>query len=137
RLLPRLRDEARRGPRTERANMKNWNQREQAELERARRFGRPLSVALADVDLLRDINNRHGHLVGDQMIRRVADAIRAALREYDVPARFGGDEFAILMPETTLAEAMAVAERICGGVEWMVIKSSDGSRRAASVCVRV
>ncbi len=136
-LVPSLKEEARTDPKTELANMKHWNQLAQAEVERARRFKRPLSVALADFDLLRDINNRHGHLMGDQMIRRVADAIRAALREYDVPARFGGDEFAILMPETTLAEAMAVAERIRRGVESIALKSGDGSAPAASVSIGV
>jgi diguanylate cyclase (GGDEF)-like protein len=107
--------------------MKHWNQLAQAEVERARRFDRPLSVLLADFDLLREINNRHGHLMGDQMIRRVADAIRTSLREYDVPARFGGDEFAVLMPETTLPEAMAVAERIRREVESIVLKNGDSS----------
>ena len=71
------------------------------------------------------------------MIRRVADAIRAELREYDLPARFGGDEFAILMPETTVSEAMAVAERIRRGVESIVLKGADGSGPAASVSVGV
>jgi diguanylate cyclase (GGDEF)-like protein len=136
-LVPSLKEEARTDPKTELANMKHWNQLAQAEVERARRFKRPLSVVLADFDLLREINNRHGHLMGDQMIRRVADAIRAALREYDVPARFGGDEFAILMPETTLPEAMAVAERIRRGVESIVLKSGDGSTPAASVSIGV
>ena len=126
-LVPSLKEEARTDPKTELANMKHWNQLAQAEVERARRFGRPLSVVLADFDLLRDVNNRYGHLMGDQMIRRVADAIRASLREYDVPARFGGDEFAVLMPETTLPEAMAVAERIRRGVEAIVLKSGDGT----------
>src|SRR5207244_5127795 len=102
-----------------------------------RRFGRPLSVVLADFDLLRDVNNRYGHLMGDQMIRRVADAIRASLREYDVPARFGGDEFVVLMPETTLPEAMAVAERIRREVESIVLKGADGSSPAASVSIGV
>jgi diguanylate cyclase (GGDEF)-like protein len=136
-LVPSLREEARTDPKTELANMKHWNQLAQAEIERARRFGRPLSVVLADFDLLREINNRHGHLMGDQMIRRVADAIRAAVREYDVPARFGGDEFAILMPETTLAEAMTVAERIRREVESIVLKSPEGSIPAASVSIGV
>jgi len=136
-LVPSLKEEARTDPKTELANMKHWNQLAQAEVERARRFGRPLSVILADFDLLRDVNNRHGHLVGDQMIWRVADAIRAALRDYDVPARFGGDEFAVLMPETTLAEAMTVAERIRRGVESIVLKSGDGASPAASVSLGV
>lgn len=126
-LVPSLKEEARTDPKTELANMKHWNQLAQAEVERARRFGRPLSVVVADFDLLRDVNNRYGHLIGDQMIRRVADAIRASLREYDVPARFGGDEFVVLMPETTLPEAMAVAERIRRGVESIVLKSGDAS----------
>ena len=71
------------------------------------------------------------------MIRRVADAIRAALREYDVPARFGGDEFAILMPETTLGEALTVAERIRREVESIVLKGADGASPAASVSIGV
>lgn len=136
-LVPSLREEARTDPKTELANMKHWSLLAEAEVERARRFGRPLSVVLADFDLLRDVNNKHGHLVGDQMIRRVADAIRAALRDYDVPARFGGDEFAILMPETTLGEAMKVAERIRRGVESIVLRIPDGSSLAASVSVGV
>lgn len=136
-LVPSLKEEARTDPKTELANMKHWNQLAGIEVERARRFGRPLSVALADLDLLRDINNSHGHLLGDQMIRRVADAIRAALREYDVPARFGGDEFAILMPETTLPEALVVGERIRRGVEAIELKSPDGSRVVVSVSIGV
>src|SRR2546428_9301554 len=110
-LVPTLKEEARTDPKTELANMKHWNEVAHAEVERARRFGRPLTVVLADLDLLRDINNRHGHLTGDQMIRRLADAIRGVRREYDVSARFGGDEIAILIPETILAEAMTVAGR--------------------------
>jgi len=125
-LVPSLKEEARTDPKTELANMKHWNQLAQAEVERARRFRRPLSVVLADFDLLRDVNNRYGHLMGDQMIRRVADAIRASLREYDVPARFGGDEFVVLMPETTLPEAMSVAERIRREVESIVLKTGEG-----------
>jgi diguanylate cyclase (GGDEF)-like protein len=136
-LVPSLREEARTDPKTELANMKHWNQVAQAEVERARRFQRPLSVVLADLDLLRDVNNRHGHLMGDQMIRRVADVIRSALREYDVPARFGGDEFAILMPETTLPEAMSVTERIRRGVEAIELKVADGASARASVSIGV
>ena len=134
-LVPTLKEEARTDPKTELPNMKHWNELAAVEVERARRFRRPLSVLLADLDLLRDINNRHGHLVGDQMIRRVADAIRGALRDYDVPARFGGDEFAVLMPETTLSEAMIVAERIRRGVEAIELKASDGATVAVSLSI--
>ena len=133
-LIPTLKEEARTEPKTGLANMKHWNEVAQVEIDRARRFGRPLSVVLADLDLLREINNRHGHLVGDQIIRRVAQEIRAVLRDYDLPARFGGDEFAVLMPETTLAEAMRVAERIRQGVEAIAV---DGTSAPVSLSVGV
>jgi diguanylate cyclase (GGDEF)-like protein len=136
-LVPTLQEEARTDPKTELANMKRWNQVATLEMERARRFQRPLSVILADLDLLREVNNRHGHMVGDQMIRRVADAIRAAVREYDLAARFGGDEFAILMPEATLLDATAVAELIRGAVESIDLKMPDGSSVGATVSIGV
>ncbi|TMF52937.1 MAG: diguanylate cyclase, partial [Chloroflexi bacterium] len=101
-LVPFLQEEARTDPKTELFNMKHWNQVAEMEIDRARRFNRPLSVLLGDLDLLREANNRYGHLMGDQLIRRVAETIRGALREYDVPARFGGDEFAVQMPEANL-----------------------------------
>jgi diguanylate cyclase (GGDEF)-like protein len=82
------------------------------ELTRAARFQRPLSLILADLDLLRNINNTYGHLAGDAVLSGVADVFRAELRDVDVPARFGGEEFAILLPETSIEEALLVAERI-------------------------
>jgi diguanylate cyclase (GGDEF)-like protein len=134
-MVPTLRQEARTDTKTALANMKHWNEVASLEIERARRFGRPLSVVLADLDLLREVNNRHGHLAGDQMIRRVADAIREAVREYDLPARFGGDEFAILMPEATLEDATAVAERVRRAVAAIELKIGDSSPVAATVSV--
>jgi diguanylate cyclase (GGDEF)-like protein len=124
-LVPTLLEEARTDPKTELANMKHWNQVAALEIDRAVRFRRPLTVMLADLDLLRDVNNKHGHLAGDQLIRKVADAIRGALREYDLAARFGGDEFAVLMPETNLTEAVAVAERIRRAVEDLNFRGTD------------
>src|SRR5438270_5958474 len=136
-LVPTLKEEARTDPKTDLANMKHWSAVSGDEIDRARRFGRPLSVALADLDLLRDINNRYGHLVGDQMIGRAAQAIRTAVRDYDLPARFGGDEFAILLPETTLPEAIIVAERIRQGVEAIELSVSDGTRVMVSASIGV
>ena len=74
---------------------------------------RPAAIA-ADgrLDLLRDINNEHGHLAGDMVLSGVADVFREELRDYDVPARFGGEEFSILLPETSSAQALAIADRI-------------------------
>jgi diguanylate cyclase (GGDEF)-like protein len=86
------------------------------ELARAQRFGRPLSVVLADVDNLRAINNAYGHLAGDAALRAVADVLRAEIREFDISARFGGDEFVIVAPETDPAAAEALKARIAARV---------------------
>jgi len=115
--IPGLQEEARTDPKTGLANMKHFNEACAMEIDRASRFRRPLSVLMADLDHLREINNGRGHLAGDQVIRRVAEAIRRAVREYDLAARFGGDEFAVLMPESTLPDAVVVAERIRREVE--------------------
>jgi len=61
---------------------------------------------MADLDLLRNINNSYGHLAGDVVLAGVAQILSRAVREYDIVARFGGEEFAILMPETTPAQAV-------------------------------
>jgi diguanylate cyclase (GGDEF)-like protein len=67
---------------------------------------------MADLDLLRDINNTYGHLAGDAVLHGIAEVFREQLRQYDVPARFGGEEFSILLPETSAEEALEIAERI-------------------------
>jgi diguanylate cyclase (GGDEF)-like protein/putative nucleotidyltransferase with HDIG domain len=82
------------------------------ELPRAKRFDRPLCIVLADLDLLRNINNTYGHLAGDEVLMGVAKVLKASVRDYDVVCRFGGEEFAILLPETTLAQAYERAELI-------------------------
>jgi diguanylate cyclase (GGDEF)-like protein len=81
-----------------------------AELSRSRRFDRPVSVIIADLDLLRNINNTYGHLAGDAVLIGIAQAMKHSVREYDVVSRFGGEEFAILLPETTLVQAYEKAE---------------------------
>jgi diguanylate cyclase (GGDEF)-like protein len=67
-------------------------------------------VIIADLDLLRNINNTYGHLAGDEVLIGVARAMKQCVREYDVVSRFGGEEFAILLPETTLIQAYEKAE---------------------------
>ncbi len=87
------------------------------ELRRASRFDRPLTIIMADLDLLRNINNTYGHLAGDEVLVKIASVFKESVREYDVIARFGGEEFAILMPETTVEHAFERAEKLRQAVE--------------------
>jgi diguanylate cyclase (GGDEF)-like protein len=82
------------------------------EFERAKRAGNQLAVVMADVDDFKKINDTHGHQIGDAVLQVVGAIIRSAVRVFDVCARYGGDEFAILMPSTDHASAAACAERI-------------------------
>ncbi len=82
------------------------------ELNRVARYGTPLSLLLIDLDNLKLINDRYGHRGGEQSLRHVADAIRSELRVLDVGARWGGDEFAVVAPNTPAAAGQAMAERI-------------------------
>lgn len=115
--IPTLREEAQVDAKTGLYNIKYFNTALNDELRRAHRFGRPLAVIMADLDGLRHINNTHGHLAGDAVLTAIGKIIRDQVREYDVAARFGGEEFALLMPETTTHEGYVVAERIRKAVE--------------------
>ena len=110
--VPQLQAEARVDPKTGLYNARYFATTLAAEIARAARFERPMSLIMADLDLLRDINNSYGHLAGDAVLKGIAEIFRAELRHYDVPARFGGEEFSILLPETPPEQAMEIAERI-------------------------
>src|SRR5215216_2157323 len=110
--VPKLEAEARVDPKTGLFNARHFGQALNEELTRAARFDRPLSLIMADLDLLREINNTYGHLAGDAVLKGIAEVFRKQLRHYDVPARFGGEEFAILLPETPPEQALEIAERI-------------------------
>ena len=83
-----------------------------AEVKRTGRTGRPFAVLLLDLDHLKKINDRYGHLIGSQALCRLADVLRVYCRSIDTAARYGGDEFAVILPETTAAGARLVASRI-------------------------
>ena len=82
------------------------------ELARTERFGGTLSVLMLDVDHFKKVNDTYGHKVGDLLLQKLAETCRATLREIDVTARLGGEEFAVLLPNTDHTAAMDVAERL-------------------------
>jgi diguanylate cyclase (GGDEF)-like protein len=113
-----------------------------SELQRAKRYKRPLSLLIMDMDDFKRFNDRYGHLVGDKLLRALSDTIRAGVRyssgmpsyELDIPCRYGGDEFAIIAPETNSAQAAIMAERLrgeinvkCGHEMMAQIHASTGS----------
>jgi diguanylate cyclase (GGDEF)-like protein len=105
------------------------------EVERALRYGRPLAVAMADLDHFKGINDRHGHLAGDALLRRTAQVIAGELRGTDCVGRYGGEEFLLVLPETDLQGATAVAEKVRRRVQETQVPLEDGRPIRATVSI--
>ncbi|MDZ4074822.1 MAG: sensor domain-containing diguanylate cyclase [Hylemonella sp.] len=103
---------ARHDPLTGTANRRYFFERAEQEFMRSRRYQTPLSITLIDVDHFKHINDQYGHATGDEVLKLLSQKIGALLRENDLLARIGGEEFAILMPSTGLAGAALMAERL-------------------------
>ncbi len=93
-------------------NHRTFYEKLEAELRRSQRYGGQISVIMADIDNLKPINDSLGHRAGDMVIKQVSRRIGACIRQIDTAARYGGDEFAIILPNTSLADAVVVAERM-------------------------
>lgn len=93
-------------------NRRHFDRRLEAEADRAKRSERLLALLMVDIDGFKRINDTYGHRVGDQVLRAVGTAIREAVRVYDVPTRYGGDEFGIILPDTDSESAARVARRL-------------------------
>jgi len=115
--IPQLKHEAHVDGKTGVNNARRFQALYEAECERARRFNRPLAVIMADLDHFKRVNDTHGHLAGDAVLAAAARIIRDTVRELDVVGRFGGEEFAVVLPEAGLLEAQMLAERIRQAVE--------------------
>jgi diguanylate cyclase (GGDEF)-like protein/PAS domain S-box-containing protein len=102
-----------------------------SEIKRSRRTGREFALLFIDVDGLKLINDRHGHLIGSQALCRLADVLSSCCRDIDTSARFGGDEFALVLPETNAKAANQVAQRICESL------ANDGKGPKLSVSVGI
>ena len=97
------------------------------EMKLASRSGRPLSLALVDVDRFKSVNDRFGHNAGDQVLKAIADELRRVTRGGDLLGRFGGEEFAILMPDTNIKEAEFACERLRASIAGREIGLDDGT----------
>jgi diguanylate cyclase (GGDEF)-like protein len=111
-LLPHFEQAARTDCKTGLLTAGFWREEADRELQRARRLAEPLGVLMLDLDHFKSFNDRMGHLVGDQLLRAVADELRSETRPYDLVGRFGGEEFVILLPGVGSAQVEHIADRI-------------------------
>jgi diguanylate cyclase (GGDEF)-like protein len=112
RRVDRLWDASRRDPVTKVGNRRHWEECLEHEVMAAARARMPLSLLIVDVDNLKKLNDQGGHAAGDLALGIVGDVLNDTCRSRDIPARFGGDEFAVLLPRTHASEARILAERI-------------------------
>ena len=96
------------------------------ELARASRYAHPLSVILLDLDHFKRLNDSHGHAAGDRVLRHVGTLLAASVREVDIPGRYGGEEFLVVLPETDPDAAASVAEKIRRTISGMPVRLADG-----------
>jgi diguanylate cyclase (GGDEF)-like protein len=118
-------------------NASTWEREATAEIARAVRTGIPLALALVDIDHFKSVNDTHGHLVGDKALRAVTDALRSQLRGYDLAGRFGGEEFAILLPHARETDALNVAERLRVHIASLSIPIRDNDESGPYVKVTI
>ncbi len=107
-------------------------------VQRAGRDRRPVSVLMLDLDAFKQVNDVHGHSIGDDLLRAFVDATRVLLRPRDLLARYGGEEFCVLLPDTDRRGALAVAERVRAAVEAMRVETcTDGIHASCTVSIGV
>jgi diguanylate cyclase (GGDEF)-like protein len=107
------------------------------EIERARMFGVPLALLLFDIDEFKQINDSFGHVIGDVVLSELCGVVRETLRPTDILTRFGGDEFAIILPHTDSAGAVAVAERVLKRVHALTIPTDEEGAVQCSLSIGI
>lgn len=107
-------------------NRRHFLSQAENELARTLRYGRELSIMMLDVDHFKQVNDTYGHKVGDLVLKRLAELCRATLRDVDIVGRIGGEEFAVLLPETSSEHAKEAAERLCAEIASAQVKLDSG-----------
>jgi len=106
-------------------NFRYFSQALSLEMERTRRSGQPTCLIMCDLDHFKDINDLHGHEVGNMVLAHIASLIRKTIRRLDIPCRYGGEEFALILPDTTLQQGARFAERLRQIIQNSPMKVAD------------
>jgi diguanylate cyclase (GGDEF)-like protein len=136
----RLLQDARADSKTGLLNAATWEREATAEVVRAVRTRTSLAVALLDIDRFKVINDTYGHLTGDEVLKEIAHTLNTMLRDYDLAGRFGGEEFAVLLPQTRAVDAFRIAERIRSAISALCIiapGTTGGERVHVTVSIGV
>jgi len=107
-------------------NHKSFIERVSVEFNRAERYGSELSLMMVDVDTFKEVNDTLGHVAGDKVLKSIAEVIKSNIRQSDLAARYGGDEFALILPETNLEKAYRVGEKLRRKVEGNLVSIKPG-----------
>ena len=121
-------------------NAATWERESAAEVVRAVRTQSPLAIAMMDIDKFKNVNDTYGHLVGDQVLKEIANTLNTLLRDYDLAGRFGGEEFSLLLPQTRAVDAFRIAERVRANIAGLSIiapGATGGERVQVTVSIGV
>ena len=110
-------------------NAETWKTLAENEVAKARRHEAPIGVLMIDVDKFKSVNDTYGHIAGDRVLREIAQAIVENVRSYDIAARFGGEEFVVLLPSADTAASVGIANRVCKAVRGMRFDDELGDLR--------
>lgn len=136
-LSQRLRNMAYRDAVTGLYNHRYFREQLSHEIERSVRYGHQLSLILLDMNNFKEINDRYGHFMGDRFLGLVGEIIERGIRQSDVGARYGGDEFVVILPSTTQEEAAAAAEKLAAGVANCAAMTATGENVQLGICFGV
>jgi diguanylate cyclase (GGDEF)-like protein len=135
-----LLSESRADSKTGLLNAATWEKEAAAEVIRAVRTKSPLAIAILDIDRFKAVNDTYGHLAGDQVLKEIANMLNGTLRDYDLAGRFGGEEFALLLPQTRAVDAFRIAERVRANIAGLSIiapGATGGERVQVKVSIGV
>ena len=118
-------------------NRRYFNQRLQMELKRAERYKRDLSILMIDIDNFKQVNDKYGHITGDDVLKKLVTVLRQNLRESDILVRYGGEEFVALLPETNSENAYAAGEKLRVAVELNLAVPIEAGEKAKKITISI